>query len=141
MAEKKSGVGEARFALILTGEQVPMDEAETLLELKPTRVIRKGEIINRLPEIAAATDEWVHGIPLYHPMDEEPELNELLGHLCQRKAALGRLRARCGVTLRLYVQSDYAQMTYQLVPETLQRLVELGLPLEVSSLSWGETGI
>ena len=45
------------------------------------------------------------------------------------------------VQLRLYVQSDYAQMSYRLMPETLSRLVATGLPLEVSSMSWGELGI
>lgn len=141
MAEKKCMVSEARFALILTGEEVPMEEAEKLLGLKPTRVIRKGEIINRLPELRAETDEWVHGILLCHPMDEEPAMNELLQYLSEHKSALTTLGTQCHLTLRLYVQSDYAQMTYQLMPETLQSLVDVGLPLEVSSLSWGETGI
>ena len=45
------------------------------------------------------------------------------------------------VKLRLYVQSDYAQMSYRLMPETLSRLVATGLPLDVTSMSWGEIGI
>lgn len=42
------------------------------------------------------------------------------------------------VTLRLYVQTDSIQMVYQLAPETMALLAALGMPLEVSSLSWGE---
>ena len=45
------------------------------------------------------------------------------------------------VKLQLNVQSDYAQMSYRLMPETLSRLVATGLPLDVSSMSWGELGI
>lgn len=141
MAAKNNMIGEARLALILTGKDVPMREAGELLDLKPTRVIRKGELINRLPELRAETDEWVYAIQLCHPMDEEPAMNELLQHLSEHKSALASLSAQCDLTLRLYVQSDYAQMTYQLMPETLQSLVDVGLPLEVSSLSWGETGL
>ena len=39
------------------------------------------------------------------------------------------------------MQSDYAQMAYQLMPETMEKVVAIGLPLNVSSLSWGEVGM
>ena len=42
------------------------------------------------------------------------------------------------MNLRMYVQSDKAQIAYRLMPETLAKLVATGLPLDVTSLSWGE---
>ena len=141
MKENGARIGEARFALLMTGTDLPIAEAETLLDVKPTRVIHAGEIINQVPEVRAVKDEWVHAIQLHHPMGDEPALNELLSLLADHRDELKALAARCQVTLRLYVQSDYAQVNYLLSEGTLKRLAELGLPLEVSTLSWGETGL
>ena len=54
MAESK--VGEARFSLIIHGESLPMEDIEARLGLRATRVIHKGEVLNRLPLIEAPAD-------------------------------------------------------------------------------------
>ena len=118
-----------------------MEEIEAGLGLRATRVIRKGEVLNRLPLIEAPADEWVHTVPLTEPEGTDAEWNSLLSHLESRNEALATLRARCTVTLRLYIQSDYAQIAYCLSPETMGKLVALGMPLSISSLSWGEVAI
>lgn len=139
MAEAK--VGEARFSLILHGDELPMVQVEALLGLKATRTLHKGDVINRLPLIEAETDEWMYTISLTDPEGADAGLNDLLTHLTQRSDALKQLQQACRIELRLYVQSDYAQMAYSLMPETLQKLAELALPLSVSSLSWGEIAL
>ena len=139
MAESK--VGEARFSLIIHGESLPMEEIEAGLGLRATRVIRKGEVLNRLPLIEAPADEWVYTVPLTEPEGTDVEWNSLLSHLESRADALAALRESCTVTLRLYIQSDYAQIAYRLSPETMGKLVALGMPLSISSLSWGEVAI
>lgn len=132
---------EARFSVLIHGDSLPMDQIETALGLKATRIIRRGEVLNRLPLIEATMDEWVHSIPLTEPNGTDANLNALLSQLESKLAALRKLAETYQVTLRLYNQSDYAQIAYCLMPETLQRLVSLGMPLSVSSLSWGEVGI
>lgn len=139
MAETK--VGEARFSLLLHGDELPMEQIEAQLGLKATRTLRKGEVINRLPLIEAATDEWMHTISLTSPQEADAGLNDLLGQLTFRSDALKQLQEKYCVELRMYVQSDYAQMAYSLMPETLQKLAALALPLSISSLSWGEFAI
>ena len=139
MAESK--VGEARFSLIIHGEGLPMEDLEARLGLKATRVIRKGEVLNRLPLIEAAADEWVYTVPLTEPDGTDTHWNSLLSHLEARGEVLAALRSSFRVTLRLYIQSDYAQIAYCLMPETMGKLVALGLPLSISSLSWGEVAI
>ena len=136
MAETR--VGEARFSLLLHGDVLPMEQIEAALELKATRTLRKGEAINRLPLIEATADEWTHSISLTAPETTDAGLNQLLAHLTERKAVLAQLQEKYNVELRMYVQSDYAQMAYSLMPETLAKLAELALPLSISSLSWGE---
>lgn len=137
----ESKVGEARFSLIIHGDGLSVENIESNLGLKATRMIRRGEVLNRLPLIEAPADEWVYTVSLTDPEGTDAEWNSLLSHLTSRKEALAALRESCSVTLRLYVQSDYAQIAYCLSPETMGKLVALGMPLSISSLSWGEVAI
>lgn len=141
MKESNGKIGEARFALLLAGEGVAARAAEMLPGLQPTRVICAGELINQMPEMRAAADEWVCAVPLTHPMGDDPALDMLLSALSAHQEGLRSLMEHCKVSLRLYVQSDYAHVNYVLTAGTLQRLAGLGLPLEVSTISWGETGL
>lgn len=135
-------VGEGRFSLIIEGEQLPVETISSTLNLEPTRVIRKGDTLNRLPLMVAENDEWARTIELSDSQDTDTALNDLLAQIIVHTGDLKSF-ADSGLTvkLRLNVQSDYAQMSYRLMPETLSRLVATGLPLEVSSMSWGELGI
>ncbi len=135
-------VGESRFSLILEGNNLPVEKISAAMGLEPTRVIRKGDVLNRLPLMRAEHDEWTSTIDLTNAQDTDAALNELLAQIILRKTEMKTLAEQgIGVSMRLYVQSDYAQMSYRLMPETLSRLVATGLPLEVSSISWGEVGI
>ncbi len=135
-------VGESRFSLILEGNNLPVEKISAAMGLEPTRVIRKGDVLNRLPLVLAEHDEWTSTIDLTNAQDTDAALNELLAQIILHKTEMKALAEQgIGVSMRLYVQSDYAQMSYRLMPETLSRLVATGLPLEVSSISWGEVGI
>lgn len=135
-------VGEGRFSLVMEGNDLPAAEIEQKLGIKATRVIRKGDVLNRLPLMTAETDEWAHTIELTNAESTDTALNDLLAQIIVHTGELKVFAERgIKVQLRMYVQSDYAQMSYRLMPETLSRLVATGLPLEVSSMSWGELGI
>ena len=137
-----NSVGEGRFSLILEGVDLPAELIEEKLQIKATRVLRKGDVLNRLPLMVAETDEWAHTIVLTNSQNTDTALNDLLAQIIVHAGDLKAFaEAGVNVQLRLYVQSDYAQMSYRLMPETLSRLVATGLPLEVTSISWGELGI
>ena len=135
-------VGEGRFSLILLGNELPAAEIENTLGIQPTSIVRKGDLLNKLPLMIAERDEWAHTISLTNSQDTDTALNDLLAKIILHAGSFKVFEEKgiC-VQLRLYVQSDYAQMSYRLMPETLSRLVATGLPLEVSSMSWGELGI
>lgn len=141
MSNGKNTVNEARFSLIVQGDGLDVGRIESSLGLKATRMIRKGEELNRLPLVVAPEDEWVYAISLTEPEGADGEWNALLSRLQERREQLTALKQNYQVTLRMYVQSDYAQMAYQLMPETMEKVVAIGLPLNVSSLSWGEVGM
>ena len=137
-----NSVGESRFSLIFEGEALPVEQISAAMGLEPTRVIRKGDVLNRLPMMVADCDEWTRTIDLTNAQDTDTALNDLLAKIILHAGDLKAfVEQGLIVKLRLYVQSDYAQMSYRLMPETLSRLVATGLPLEVSSMSWGEIGI
>ena len=130
-----------RFSLMIRGEALSTEELEQGLGLAATSLVRQGELLNRLPRIEAADDLWVHEIPLSAPDDTDSGLNDLLEQLLAHRTFLLEQAKTKQVTLRLYVRSSRAHITYSLMPETLQKLNEIGLPLELSSLSWGEFGV
>ena len=141
MNNGRNTVNEARFSLIVQGDGLDVEKIECELGLTATRMIRKGEELNRLPLVVAPQDEWVYVISLTEPEGADGEWNALLARLQERREQLYALKQSYQVTLRMYVQSDYAQMAYQLMPETMEKVVAIGLPLNVSSLSWGEVGM
>lgn len=135
-------VGEGRFSLILEGNDLPAADIEKALNIQPTHIVRKGDVLNKLPLMIAECDEWGHTIDLTNSQNTDTALNDLLAQIILHTGELkGFAEQGISVKLRLYVQSDYAQMSYRLMPETLSRLVATGLPLEVSSMSWGEIGL
>ena len=138
MGNRKETVNEARFSLTIKAEQVPVDQLEAGLGVKATRIIRKGEEINHLPLIVAEEDEWQYAVSLTAHHGKDDGLNKLLELINDKTDLLQGYKEKGQVSLHLYVQSDYAQMAYQLMPETLAKIVATGLPLNVSSLSWGE---
>lgn len=138
---EKTTVGEGRFSLMIRGEALQEQVLAEKLSLTATGLIRKGELLNRVPHIEATEDVWVHEIPLTEPEGEDTALTTLLETLLARRDFLKELTERYEVVLRLYVRSNRAHITYRLMPATLQKLTEIGLPLELSSLSWGEFGL
>lgn len=137
-----NSVGEGRFSMVLEGTDLPVAEIEQALNIQPTHIIRKGEVLNKLPLMIAENDEWAHTISLTNSQNTDAALNDLLAQIIVHAGELKEMAAKgISVKLRLYVQSDYAQMSYRLMPETLTRLVATGLPLDVTSMSWGELGI
>ena len=138
---EKTTVGEGRFSLMIRGEALQEQELAEKLSLTATGLIRKGELLSRVPRIEATEDVWVYEIPLTDPEGEDTALNALLETLLARRNFLEELTRRYRVVLRLYVRSNRAHITYRLMPQTLQKLTEIGLPLELSSLSWGEVGL
>lgn len=141
MSGKQETINEARFYLTIHGDNLPVEQIEAGLKVRATRLIRKGEELNRLPLIVAAEDEWQYAVALTAHHGQDAGLNDLLTLINDRAELLQPMKEKGQVSLRLYVQSDRAQMAYQLMPETLAKIVATGLPLDVSSLSWGEVKI
>ena len=125
------------LSLMISGDEVDFAAIEQGLALRATDTRTKGELLNKLPPIVSEEDCWLHEIELSDNEGSDSRMHALLSALEAASDVLAALRAKHEVTLRLYVQSDYAQIFYRLMPDTLSRLARIGLPLEVSMVSWG----
>ncbi len=141
MSVTKRKIAESRIALLLRAPELDFDAISSALGLQATATRRKGDLINRLPEIVAEADEWAYIVPLNAPEGEDEALNALLECMLSHQAEIAELEKTAQITLRLHVQSDHAQIAYCLMPETLRKLASTGLPLQVSTLSWGEVAL
>ena len=134
-------INHASLALLVIGANLPMEEISSMLDMQPTKTIHQGDIINRLPQMIAGEDEWVYLQELESPQGRDEIMRMLLEKLQNVKEGLQSVKKFGEVRLRLHVQSDYAQMAYCLMPETLADLASIGLPLDISSISWGEISL
>lgn len=135
---KSKALGESRIAITVAGDSLDINNITDALQLTPTRVIHKGDVVGRIPApLLAGQDQWICAHELTNPYGTDSVLTDLLAHLVNVKEQLQQLAATNTVTLQLYVKSDYAHMSYQLTSETLHLLADVGVPLEISSFSWG----
>jgi len=133
---------QARVSLVVTGEAITANEITEEMGLQPTTIWKKGESFNGMPTMLVENSEWRHAVQLSKPIGHDADLDDFLEYLIAHKSALKKLIAGgMTVVLRLYVQSDAVQMVYQLMPGTLRLLSDLGMTLEVSSVSWGDAGV
>lgn len=133
----KSSSGNWVLSLIISGESLDFEKIQKMLELEPSDIRHKGEMLNKLPPVISEQDVWIHELELYENEGLDPRMQNLLQVLEASSRALQAFCADCDVVLRLYVKSEYAQIFYRFVPDTLRRLAAIGLPLEVSVVSWG----
>ena len=138
---KRGEISRSTFALMITGSGMDMDKISDMLDMQPTRVIHKGDLLDRLPEIIANEDEWILITQLENPQGRDDILGGLLKKLISKKKELSEIAEFGQVRLRLRVQSDYVEVSYSLMPETVELMFELGLPLDISTVSWGEVGL
>jgi hypothetical protein len=123
-------------SLIITGDKLELDLIAETLKIEVSEKRRRGEIFNRvIGEVQRdfiRFDEKMNG--KYNP---DKILATLLNKLMDNEDFLKNLSKNSSIYIKCYVQSDYAQVNYVLSAKTLNKIVQLGIDLEISVLSWG----
>lgn len=124
-------------SLIIRGrETLNIDEINTRLNIKPTEVYIKG---NKFSKSSGdiTKDVWIYK----HTIKKEEDLNtpviSIINDLRPHKQYLNELTNSVDIYVKLYIQSDLAQIGFELLPEVIVGLAELNLKVEFSILSWG----
>jgi len=131
-----SGIYSGAASLTIRGEDLNFDEISKKLNVQPTKCLKKGEMISSSGAIMS-TDFWTYKVKLKDSNPVSP-LMKLIFDLEPNMGYIHHLSdIGYGVSLRLYYQSEAAQIYFE-IPSDLQSLIaKFKVRLEVSILSWG----
>jgi len=123
-------------SLIIRGDNINLAEIEENLQIKPSRVVRKGEIISKTIG-KSQYNVWVFEIKFGKNKLPNIALEEMLTAISSSKTYLKGLIDTVDIRIKCYVQSDYAQVGFEISPNVLKKLADMNMKLEISILSWG----
>lgn len=123
-------------SLIIRGDKLNIEEIEENLQIKPSRLVRKGEVISKIIG-ESQQDIWI-----YEKKNDDNEmplnsLKSILSSISSSKGYLHNLANYAELTIKCYVQSEYAQISFKISPSVLKKLASMNIEFEVSILSWG----
>ncbi len=123
-------------SLIIKGDDLDFGLIEETLKIEVSEKRRRGEAVNRT--IGAVQNDFIRfNEKLSGKYNPDKTLISLLNKLMDHEVFLKNLSQRAAVFVNCYVQSDYAQINYVLSVETLNKIAQLGIGLEISIFSWG----
>lgn len=123
-------------SLIIRGENIDFIEIEDNLQIKPSRTARKGELISKAIG-KSHYDVWVYQIGFDGNRIPENALESLLKTIKPSTDYLNSISNFSELIIKCYVQSDYAQINFEISPKILRELANINIKFEISILSWG----
>ncbi|MDR1616631.1 MAG: DUF4279 domain-containing protein [Syntrophomonadaceae bacterium] len=125
------------WSLIIRGKNLNFDKIQEKLKITPTSISKEGKDYNSKILEPLKHDVWIYEIEFDENKDSKQALEELLVAIKPVKRHLLELDLSANVQIRWYVQTDYAQIYYEIPPKLLKMLSDMELKLEISILSWG----
>jgi hypothetical protein len=129
-------ISSGNCSIIIRGHELNINEIENNLKIKPSRVVRKGEVISNVIG-ESEYDLWAYEIKLNETQKPGQVLEDLLSLLNPCKTYIQHIAKYTDVRMKCYVQSDYAQINFELSPSIMSELANMEIKLEISILSWG----
>ncbi len=124
------------YSLIIRTDKNILDEIATELAFNGSKMIRKGSFLNR---ITGKSKINVYKYEKSYEDDEElSQLSSFLDEIIDRKYFIEKYAKNHIVVIRLFFQSSQSQMYFLLNPSIIEKLNTIGLPVELSILSWGQ---
>ena len=126
------------WRLLIRGQDQNFSEIEAMLGIKATSAFKKGHHYDNNEIFKPLThDVWIFSIDFDDCKSSEQALEELLSLLKPSAEYLQQLSRNLSVQLRWFIQSDYAQIYFELPANLLKALSDMNLKLEISIFSWG----
>lgn len=129
-------INSGNCSLVIRGDNLNLVEIEENLHIKPSRIVRKGEVISKTIG-ESQYDVWVFEIGFGENKIPDKALEEILSTISSSKTYLQSLISTVDIKIKCYVQSDYAQFCFEISPNVLKELASMNIKLEISILSWG----
>ncbi|MEY2196993.1 DUF4279 domain-containing protein [Neobacillus sp. BF23-41] len=124
------------FNFIIRGEDLNLDEITKKINLKPSKVRRKGELIAK--DIKMKDSYWSYQIKYEGYNELDLALDELLNTLHPYKSFVSEISNVYDVYINLSLRSNLGQLGFDLQPKILKALADLSIRFEVNILSYGE---
>ncbi|WP_138753543.1 DUF4279 domain-containing protein [Paenibacillus sinopodophylli] len=122
-------------SLLIRGDDLNKESISNGLNLNPTNYILKGQQIKKT-KFKAPKDIWTYEVKLVNEELPNTVLYNLISKLKHSKNYIINTSFE-DICIRLYLQSDLAQIYFDIEPNVLKELAELKIRFEVSILSWG----
>ncbi|QIZ09386.1 DUF4279 domain-containing protein [Priestia megaterium] len=124
------------FNFIIRGEDLNLHEITKNINLKPSKVRRKGELIAK--DIKMKDSYWSYQIKYEGYNELDLALDELLNTLHPNKSFVSEISNVYDVFINLSLRSNLGQLGFDLQPKILKALADLSIRFEVNILSYGE---
>jgi hypothetical protein len=124
------------FNFIIRGVDLNPDEITENINLIPTKVRRKGELIAE--DIKMKDSYWSYQIRYESYNGLVIALEELLNTLHIHKSFIGEISNVYDVYVSFELRSNLGQLGFVLQPKTIKALADLNIRFEVHILSYGE---
>ena len=126
------------FAFSITDKNLDFKDIEDRLLIKPTKVIKRGQMVGKIKNIEAPYDIWSYEVSIVESKNVFNELSLLLDDLLPYSEFIKEAKGNYErVAINCYIRSDYAQIGFQLSNEIIMKLGSIGLCLEFHILSYG----
>lgn len=125
------------WSLIISGDQLDFDDIRKKLLIKPSRIIRKGEIKSKVIG-PSQYDVWVFERNFKSRDEIARTLDELLMELQPFEEYIKLLSNDIDIAIKFYIQSDFAQIGATLPAQSIKKLAEMNIRMEISVFSWGK---
>ncbi len=124
------------ISLVVVSEK-SIDEVVNILKFEEFSLIHKGD---RMSRVLSPAEENIYSYTQKcdSVSEYQTSLLRFLNTLLEKKKELVFLKTKYDVYVKIFYQSDYAQMQFELPTEFFQIMHKLDLKCKVSLLSWGE---
>lgn len=122
--------------LVIRGGNLNLAEIEKNLQIKPTRLVKKGEV---LCDVVGKSqyDIWVVEKEIDENRTPAEALKSIITMISPSKEYLQSLTCFAELIIKCYIQSEYAQINFDISPDILKDLAHMNIKFEISILSWG----
>lgn len=126
------------FAFSISDKKLDFKDIENGLPIKPTKIIKKGQMVGRIKNIEAPYDIWSYEISIADSENIFNGLSLLLDDLLPYSRFIKEASEKYeNVTVNCYIRSDYGQIGFQLSNEIIMKMGKVGLRLDFHILSYG----
>lgn len=128
---------EGFIALIIENENLNFQFLKSIIELEPSRIVKKGEkkkLRNRVLE--SINDRWMYEMDFLED-DFTEKVSKFIDILDKRKDALNKVKETASVEITFCVVSEMGQFGYTLTAEQLKKFSSLGVNINFDILSYG----